>query len=227
MRTSEILFETPGHEEARLVFHPKGSRRDIFVCIAGVGLGGLLIGIFFDMPASATLAGRIFDFIGPVLGSLFIAAGVLVFFGPRWGYPRLVLDNNKLISEGMFRSSILDLDNLGKAAVTSSGSATFLAFFTLDEERALALRNDFSQPSAFSAAKTFFVSPYTGNNPQRAQKIADQINACRATPLNEGAMHVAPDTKAKIKKRSRRARLLLVLVTTTLVIVLTYLKSSA
>lgn len=227
MSTSESGFDTPGHEEARLVFHPKGSRRDIFVCIAGIGLGGLLIWIFFDMPASATLAGRIFDFIGPVLGSLFIAAGVLVSFGPRWGCPRLVLDNNRLISEGMFRSSILDLDNLGKVAVTSSGSATFLAFFTLDEERALALRKDFSQPSAFSAAKTFFVSPYTGNDPQRAQKFADLINACRSTPLDRDAMHAAPDTMEHIKKRSRRAGLLLVLATTTLAIVLTYLNSIA
>ncbi|CAN7549245.1 hypothetical protein [Pararhizobium sp. LjRoot238] len=227
MSMSESRPDTPGHEEGRLVFHPKGSKRDVFVCIAAIGLGVLLIWIFFDMPASATVAGRIFDFIGPVLGSLFIAAGLVAILGPRWGYPRLILDNNKLISEGMFRSSILDLDKLGKAAVISSGSATFLAFFTLDEERALALRNDFSQPSAFGAAKTFFLSPYTGNDPQRAQKIANLINACRSTPLDRGAMHVAPDIRDSIKKRSRRARLLLILMTTTLAIGLTYLNNSA
>ncbi len=228
MSTSESRFDTPRHEETRLVFYPRGSSRNVLVCIGGIGLGALLIWIFFDMPASATLAGRVFDFIGPVFGSLFIAAGVLVILGPRWGYPRLVLDNNKLISEGIFRSSRLNLDKLGKAFVTSSGSATFLAFFTLEEERALAAkRDDFSQPNAFNAAETFFLSPYTGNDLQRAQKIADQINACRTTPLDEGAFHVAPDTIAIIKKRSRRARLLLVLVITTLVIVLTYLKSSA
>jgi hypothetical protein len=152
---------------------------------------------------------------------------VVVILGPLWGYPRLVLDNNKLIGEGMFRSSILNLDKLGKAAVTNSGSATFLAFFTLEEERALAKQDDFSQPNAFNAAKTFFLAPYTGNDPQRAQKIADQINACRTTPIEEGAKQVGPDTTGSIKKRGRQARLLLFLVITTLAIVLTYLNSRA
>ncbi|CAN7587755.1 hypothetical protein LJR235_004215 [Pararhizobium sp. LjRoot235] len=49
MSMSESKFDTPGREEARLVFYPKGSRRDIFLCIAGIGLGALLIWIFLDI----------------------------------------------------------------------------------------------------------------------------------------------------------------------------------
>ncbi|CAN7587593.1 hypothetical protein LJR235_004214 [Pararhizobium sp. LjRoot235] len=91
----------------------------------------------------------------------------------------------------------------------------------------MAKRDDFSQPNAFNAAKTFFLSPYTGNDPQRAQEIADQINACRTTPIDGCAMQVAPDTIESIKKRSRRANSLLILVPTAVAMILTYLNSRA
>ncbi|WP_417580989.1 hypothetical protein [Pelagibacterium sp.] len=98
------------------------------------------------------------------------------------GYPKIVLMDGLLISFGMMNRSLhLDLSNHGKAEVVQFGRSTqtALAFHTVQEEAVLAKAGLAHSPTSLNAAKLFPLTQSVGNDLDRAQEIADQINAYR------------------------------------------------
>ena len=65
---------------------------------------------------------------------------------------------------------------------------TWLGFFTLEEERALAARGDSSKPGAVNATKSIPLSPFIGKDLHRAQELAQEVNAPKPSgfPLRGG-----------------------------------------
>lgn len=102
------------------------------------------------------------------------------------------------------RSVALNLGELGKATVFQSAGGTWLVFFTLDEERALAAKGHLVRPNGVNAAKYVPVFPFIGNNFQAAQELADHVNASRNS--SDSRAFRADDAEAVIKKIKQRGR---------------------
>lgn len=99
------------------------------------------------------------------------------------GYPKIVLMGGWLISFGLSKRTLhLNLSEYGKAEVVQFGrwTQTALAFHNLIEEAALAKAGLAHSPTSLNAAKLFPLTYSVGNDLQRAQEIADQINEYRA-----------------------------------------------
>ena len=193
------------NDKATLLCHAKPSLGNLLLVIIGVCLGIVFVWAYLGLPASAAVREYILGLLVLALGAFLVCGGIAYVVGAIFGYPRLKLDSNHLIFVGILgRSLTLNLGELGKATVFQSGRGTWLAFFTLREERALTATGDLPKPNGSNAAKYVPLFPFIGNNFQRAQELADRINATRC---NSASREVdASDPEAAIKTIEQRGR---------------------
>ncbi|MBP2235313.1 hypothetical protein J2Z31_001805 [Sinorhizobium kostiense] len=213
------------HDGAKLLCHAKPSLRNLLLRIINICMGAVFIWAFVGLPASSTVREHIFSLLVLALGVLLACGGAALLLGPIFGYPRLTFGNNRLVFVGVLgRSVALNLGELGKATVFQSAGGTWLAFFTLDEERAMAANAHLVRPNGVNAAKYVPVFPLIGNNSQAAQELADQINAIRNSSHSDdfGAGDAHANIQ-KIKQRGRRRTLTYFLVVGAVLIMATLL----
>lgn len=213
------------YDGATWLCHAKPSHRNLLLRIVNICMGAVFVWAFFGLPASSTFREYILNLLVLALGILLVGCGAALILGPIFGYPRLTFGNNRLVFVGILgRSIALNLGELGKATVFQSAGGTWLAFFTLDEERAMAAHGHLVRPNGVNAAKYVPVFPFMGNNFQAAQELADQINAFRDSPHSDD--FDAGDAQAtiqKIKQRGRRRTLTYFLVVGAVLITATLL----
>lgn len=197
-------------DRAKLLCHAKLSLPNLLLRIINIGLGIIFVGTYLGLPASSTVREYVLSLLVLALGAFLVCGGIALILGPIFGYPRLKLGSNHLIFVGILgRSLILNLGELGKATVFQSGRGTWLAFFTLEEEWALAAKGDLTKPNGLNAAKYVPVSPIIGNNFQRAQELADHINAFRDDLTSREFDARDPEAAIKNIKRRGSRRLLM------------------
>ncbi len=193
------------NDKATLLCHAKPSLQNLLLVISGVCLGMVFVWAYLGLPTSAAVREYILGLLGLALGCFLVCGGIAHMVGMIFGYPRLRLDSNHLIFVGVLgRSWTLNLGELGKATVFQSGRGTWLAFFTLREERALAAAGVLPKPNGSNAAKYVPLFPFIGNNFQRAQELADRINATRCNSVSREVD--ASDPEAAIKTIEQRGR---------------------
>lgn len=193
------------NDRETLFLRAKPSLRHTILGIFCIVLGTVFVWAFFDLPAS-TVREHIISVLSFIMGTFLVCCSLILILGPIFGYPRLKLDDNYLVFvDTVGRSSVLNLGELGRATVFQGGRGTWLAFLTLDEERALAKKGDLTKPNGFNAAKYVPVSPLIGNSFQRAQELADHINASRNGSVGQDVDARDPEAAIKnIKQRGSR-----------------------
>lgn len=110
------------------------------------------------------------------------------------GYPKIVLMDGWLISFGLSKRTLnLNLSEYGEAEVVQFGrwTQTALAFHSSIEEAAIARAGLSHPPTALNAAKLFPLTYSVGNDFQKAQEIADQINDYRTDYIKPVDLHGA------------------------------------
>lgn len=193
------------NDKETLLCHAKPVLPNLLLYITGIGLGTVFIGLYLGLPASSTVSEYIISSLSVALGTFFVVGGIAMLLGSFFGYPRLSLVSNHLIFVDILgRARFMNLSELGKATVLQSRRMTWLAFFTLEEERALAAKGVLTKPSGLNAAKEVIVSSMIGNDFQRAQELADHINASRSGSTSGD--FDAPDPEAVIRNMKRRGR---------------------
>lgn len=196
------------HDGTMLLCHAKPSLRNLLLRIVNICVGAVLVCEYFRLPPSSTVREVILSSLVLALGVFLICIGAALILGPIFRYPRLTFGNNRLAFVGLGRSVALNLGELGRAIVVQSAGGTWLAFFTLAEERAMAASGQLVRPNGVNAARYVPIFPFIGNNFQAAQELADQINASRESSRSDDFdAGVAQTTVQKIKQRGRRRTL--------------------
>lgn len=189
--------------KGNLVLRPIRLTRHLFLGPLGIAVGVLILWATFTLPSPTVLL-VMADILQLATGAFFFLGGLLMVLLPWIKSARLELSGRRLIFSGLLRQTILDLNEWGKATVVQTSEGVWLAFFTLEEERALAAKGDNSKPGVFSATKTILVSPYIGNDIARAQEFADEVNSRRDVLAEDVAVADSDAVVARMKQRERR-----------------------
>lgn len=197
--------------KGKLVLRPIRSTRHLFIGPLGIAVGALILWATFTLPSPTVLL-VVADVLQLAMGALFLLGGLLMVSLPWIKSARLELCGGRLILRGLLRQTILDLNEWGKATVVQTSYGIWLAFFTLEEERALAAKGDNSKPGVFSGTKMVLVSPYIGNDIARAREFADEVNSRQDVVAKEVAVADPDAVVARMKQRGRRRHWIIFLI---------------